>query len=445
MTNMQMPMIKKAEITYPNPWVRPYSGKSVPHHGSHYNQLVKSGTKDYFSWITDQDWDFIKRDWTRLKPLSPDITFRLGIPTQVTGPVETADFYLCLFNPSVGPTHTYNETVQQYVEKERREGINEYFDEPDGYLKHVINTEENIPYREFSALAGMFSERELELVREWNQDGFARFKALFRPIYKADAAERRTVYKQVVTKATPREAELLTKLLKDNRGKFDVMLVDQYFSSNGSARFLPGLFRNVYYLKTYFAPFLMDTTQHPYEKLLDFLIKMKEQRQTEAVLAEIKAWQVCNLELFPYRDAHKHIQTMIAAKSVKYLSTCQYAATLVWQRLAAYAEGNLPQKPLFYFRAYGNNWRPTLLEVGTKFFGAERTEELLQWCEENCLFLESKAGTGIVHSDRFKPAGKHGKATVTEKDLERSYQALRANFGLDHQSVITQLLRKVNS
>ncbi|MGX7351948.1 hypothetical protein [Enterococcus canis] len=48
MTNMQMPIIKKAEINYPDPWVRPYGGKSVAHHGSHYNLLVKSGMKEYF-------------------------------------------------------------------------------------------------------------------------------------------------------------------------------------------------------------------------------------------------------------------------------------------------------------------------------------------------------------------------------------------------------------
>lgn len=117
--------------------------------GGEYNKLYNSGKDDGFSWVLDEDKEVLeleKKTDNSLK-LNTDITsINLGLPSQVHGKVDEADFFLCLLNPRVqnnkgleSKEATLNNgkmSIRDYVEIEEQ-NEKEHFDEVNQYYKHI--------------------------------------------------------------------------------------------------------------------------------------------------------------------------------------------------------------------------------------------------------------------------------------------------------------------
>lgn len=128
--------------------------KLIHQKGEEYIRKYRAGLRKDFSWLLDADKKYLKSDRAD--------SINWGLPNQVIGNPTTANLFLCLLNPRVNDASADYEGFSGYVDKEFGNNPNEFFDDPDMYYQHIIQTNQNVLASELRSL-----QKETDFDQKW--------------------------------------------------------------------------------------------------------------------------------------------------------------------------------------------------------------------------------------------------------------------------------------
>lgn len=349
-----------------NPWEK----IAVRTKGEQYNQL-----KNDFSWVLKNDRDYLTlADSTKQKRSDKSVDW--GIPNQIVGNPETAQFFLCLLNPQTNTdTSVFNDdepSLTKYCQQEA-----EWCQDPEDYYDCIIDEKHNILEREITDFYhGYFFKNQVTpmIINNRIEHIVERIKAIWRENY---GDYKKNTGPKVNNDLNVDFVELCHKKLLQffeqyvldvkagKKGSFSRKQFDSNFDqdvleelSSWKAEELDSKcrqlshaldpFKNQYFLFNYYWHILTDDEDR---------VTYFEQLYNEKNLTKkFHDYRICNLELLPYRTNKADGIRLKPHARYGYLASANFAARVILKKIVTAA----PEQDLFFvFRSYGN-WKSAI-------------------------------------------------------------------------------------
>lgn len=179
--------------------------------GSRDDSSDDSSKENGFSWVLKKDAKVLNLKKEKIDSSDPDkektrklnlnidkTSVNLGIPSQVHGDVEDAEFFLCLLNPRVQNNKELkaeentlkgeNMSIKDYTSIEDKNG-DEYFKDPNKYISHIYD-KDNILFEEITRVLGNDEKTKKEKLKHLKTEDLYYLANYFLYIYELEGSRR---------------------------------------------------------------------------------------------------------------------------------------------------------------------------------------------------------------------------------------------------------------
>ena len=428
----------------------PWDEKKITDLGKEYNHR----TNNDFSWVLDAERDYLVLDNDNGAKKS-DKSVEWGIPNQMIGNPDTANFFLCLLNPrTTSDTSAFNDpknnlSLNDYIEKEKESlKDNEYYAhiiddqhnvlkleaeqlmQTEVYKKHIspkiiANRKQKIVdlikdcwITQYPKHADKVSDSEV-LTKKWDDDFKDEFNIQFddeftkliqkqfdyfldKYVQDINAGKSGNFsqkqfdddfYSKIEQTITKWHDQADTWRVADLDNLFNEKTVS--FVARKVGKFLDP-FKEQYYLSTYYWHILADKLDKT---------EFYENLYKEPDLAnKFNNYHICNLELFPYRT--NGVDGIHLKHGFHYgdLKSTQYVVSRIIKRI--YSDTNKTE-PYFVFRAYGG-WKQAIEEYLDNLNSKKNKTD----------WEEKATGKTIADIEKYFYGFPNANASLTETNLK---------------------------